>query len=147
MSFFWIVSILLFFELAYAFMMISSMFHNVKQLFQTLKQEFNNNKKVALPWDISKMKNDSKRQGFECLSWDNILFYIHTYCLQYERVHFEYLLEMKIFIFFCPMVTDFTNLTRFTHYWLCELYGKRAQETPTIIKTSRIRRTAREHIW
>ena len=96
-------------------MMISFMFHNVKQLFQTLKQEFNNNKKVALPWDISKMKNDSKRQGFECLSWDNILFYIHTYCLQYERVHFEYLLEMKIFIFFCPMVTDFTNLTRFTH--------------------------------
>ena len=95
-------------------MMISFMFHNVKQLFQTLKQEFNNNKKVALPWDISKMKNDSKRQGFECLSWDNILFYIHTYCLQYERVHFEYLLEMKIFIFFCPMVTDFTNLTRFT---------------------------------
>ena len=114
MSFFLIVSILLFFELAYAFMMISFMFHNVKQLFQTLKQEFNNNKKVALPWDISKMKNDSKRQGFECLSWDNILFYIHTYCLQYERVHFEYLLEMKIFIFFCPMVTDFTNLTRFT---------------------------------
>ena len=95
-------------------MMISFMFHNVKQLFQTLKQEFNNNKKVVLPWDISKIKNDSKRQGFECLSWDNILFYIHTYCLQYERVHFEYLLEMKIFIFFCPMVTDFTNLTRFT---------------------------------
>ena len=95
-------------------MMISFMFYNVKQLFQTLKQEFNNNKKVALPWDISKMKNDSKRQGFECLSWDNILFYIHTYCLQYERVHFEYLLEIKIFIFFCPMVTDFTNLTRFT---------------------------------
>ena len=97
-------------------MMISFMFHNVKQLFQTLKQEFNNNKKVALPWDISKMKNDSKRQGFECLSWDNILFYIHTYCLQYERVHFEYLLEIKIFIFFCPMVMDFTNLTRFTHH-------------------------------
>ena len=90
------------------------MFHNVKQLFQTLKQEFNNNKKVALPWDILKTKNDSKKQGFEYISGDNILFYIHTYCLQYERVHFEYLLEMKIFISFCPMVTDFTNLTRFT---------------------------------
>ena len=76
-------------------MMISFMFHNVKQLFQTLKQEFNNNKKVALPWDISKMKNDSKRQGFEYLSWDFILFYIHTYCLQYGRVHFEYLLYIS----------------------------------------------------
>ena len=63
-------------------MMISFMFYNVKQLFQTLKQEFNNNKKVALPWDISKMKNDSKRQDFEYLSWDIILFNNHTYCLQ-----------------------------------------------------------------
>ena len=70
-------------------MMISFMFYNVKQLFKTLKQEFNNNKKVALPWDISKMKNDSKRQDFEYLSWDNILFNNHTYCLQYERVYFE----------------------------------------------------------
>ena len=112
-------------------MMISFMFHNVKQLFQTLKQEFNNNKKVSLPWDISKMKNDSKRQGFECLSWDNILFHIHTYCLQYERVHFEYLLEMKIFIFFCPMVTDFTNLTRFT---LLPLPVGRSKDTSTAPK-------------
>ena len=80
-------------------MMISFMFHNVKQLFQTLKQEFNNNKKVALPWDISKMKNDSKKLGFQYLSWNNILFYNQTNCLQYERAKFEYLLLMKIFNF------------------------------------------------
>ena len=75
------------------------MFYNIKKLFHTLKQEFNSNQKVALPWDISKMKNDSKKLGFQYLSWDNILFDNHTNCLQYERAKFEYLLLMKIFKF------------------------------------------------
>ena len=58
-----------------------------------------NNQKIVLPWDISKMKNDSKKLGFQYLSWDNILFYDHTNCWQYERVKFEYLLLTKIFNF------------------------------------------------
>ena len=79
--------------------MLPFTFYNVKKLFHTLKQEFNKNQNVVLPWDISKMKNDSKKLGFQYLSWDNILFYNHTNCLQYERAKFEYLLLMKIFNF------------------------------------------------
>ena len=68
--------------LSYALNIPSFMFYNVKYVFLTLKQEFNSNYKVASPWDISKMKNDSKKLGFQYLSWDNILFYNHTNCLQ-----------------------------------------------------------------
>ena len=75
--------------LSYALNILPFMFYNVKYVFLTLKQEFNSNYKVASPWDISKMKIDSKRQDFEYLSWDNISFNIHTHCLQYERVYFE----------------------------------------------------------